>query len=250
MDCPTVCPQAGWLCDNHLCKGPPEVCTKITCAIASGDHYCGTIGDKCGGTLECGATCPKAGWACEHNMCKGDVICKALTCAASSVDNYCGAIGDGCGGTLVCGATCPKTGWVCDSGLCKAGPDAHCVPRTCTTASGDQYCGDIGDGCGSTLHCVTSCSKAGWTCQEGLCKAGPTAGCMALACTTASGDQYCGDIGDGCGFALPCGTACTKAGWTCQDGLCKAGPTAGCVPKTCTAASGDEYCGDIGDGCG
>jgi len=100
-----------------------QMCARLRrAALPNGDHYCGTIGDKCGGTLDCGTTCPKAGWVCNHNMCKGDSTCLLLTCVASSGDNYCGAIGDGCGGTLDCGSTCPKPGWVCVDGLCKAGP--------------------------------------------------------------------------------------------------------------------------------
>ena len=250
LECGNDCPT-GWTCGaDHICKGALRVCTPATCEATSGDHYCGTIGDTCGGTLDCGMACPRAGWVCDHNICKGDLTCKPLTCAASSVDNYCGAIGDGCGGTLDCGSTCPKDGWVCNSGLCKAGPVAHCVPKTCTTASGDEYCGEIGDGCGSTLDCPATCTKDGWTCQSNLCKAGPTANCVPRSCATANGDQYCGEIGDGCGSTVDCGTICTKTGWTCQDRQCKAGPSSGCVPLTCTTANGDQYCGNIGDGCG
>ncbi len=202
LDCGATCAKTGWTCQDNLCKGQPPACTPFTCNPASGGQYCGTIGDGCGNSLDCGTDCSAAGsgWVCgSNNVCVGDATCKPLTCVASSGDNYCGTIGDGCGGTLDCSATCPKDGWVCDQGLCKAGPTAGCVPKTCTTASGDQYCGDIGDGCGSTLHCGTTCAKDGWTCQDNLCKAGPTAGCTPLACTTANGDQYCGDIGDGCG---------------------------------------------------
>ncbi len=174
----------------------PPVCTPVSCATAGGDHYCGTIGDTCGDALDCGNTCPKAGWTCANNMCTGDINCPKLTCAPTSADNYCGAIGDGCGGTLDCGPTCPKDGWVCDNGLCKAGPNAHCVRTTCTTASGDQYCGAIGDGCGSTVSCPATCSKNNWVCDNGLCKAGPNANCTPLACLTANKDQYCGVLGD------------------------------------------------------
>ncbi|MGA9656313.1 MAG: hypothetical protein WBV96_20620, partial [Polyangia bacterium] len=251
LDCGTTCPTAGWTCGtDNICKGGPT-CVPTTCDAPNGDHYCGTIGDGCGGTLDCGTTCPKAGWTCSDNMCKADLTsCTPLTCVASSGDTYCGAIGDGCGGTLDCGTTCPKAGWVCENGLCKAGSTANCIARTCTTAYGDQYCGTIGDGCGNSVECGTTCAKAGWACQDNLCKAGPTANCVPLACTTANNDQYCGDIGDGCGGTVHCGTACTKAGWTCQDNLCKGGPTSGCTPLTCQTASGDQYCGDIGDGCG
>ncbi|HEX7596953.1 MAG TPA: carboxypeptidase-like regulatory domain-containing protein, partial [Polyangia bacterium] len=249
LECGNDCPT-GWTCGtDHICKGGTGVCTAIGCDTASGDHYCGSIGDKCGGSLDCGTTCPKSGWTCDHNLCKGDATCVPLTCQASSADTYCGAIGDGCGGTLDCGSTCPKAGWVCTSGLCKAGPTAGCVPKTCTTANGDQYCGDIGDGCGNTLHCGSTCSKSGWTCQDSICKAGPTAGCTANLCTVATG-QYCGDIGDGCGGTVHCGTTCSTTNWTCQNNQCKAGPAAGCVPVSCTPAGGGRYCGTIGDGCG
>ncbi len=45
-------------------------------------------------------------------------------------------------------------------------------------------------------------------------------------------------IGDGCGNSLDCGTTCDKSGWTCQNNLCKAGPTAGCTPLTCKPGLG------------
>ena len=224
LECGDDCP-AGWTCgDDHICKGGAGVCTPTTCDASNGDHYCGTIGDQCGGTLDCGTTCPKAGWLCSNNICKGDLTCKPLSCVAPSGDNYCGAIGDGCGGTLDCGSTCPKAGWVCVDGLCKAGPTSGCVARTCTTTSGDQYCGTIGDGCGNSVDCPATCSKTGWDCKDHLCKAGPTAACTPLACTTANADQYCGIIGDGCGNSVDCGTACTKTGWTCEGNLCKGEP--------------------------
>jgi len=89
------------------------------------------------------------------------------------------------------------------------------VARTCTTPSGDQYCGTIGDGCGNSVDCAATCTKSGWDCEDHLCKAGPGANCTPLACTTANDDQYCGAIGDGCGNSLDCGTTCSKTGWTC-----------------------------------
>ncbi|MGO9292079.1 MAG: carboxypeptidase-like regulatory domain-containing protein, partial [Polyangia bacterium] len=249
LACSNDCP-AGWTCGtDNICKGGTGVCTPATCDAPNGDRYCGTIGDQCGGTLDCGTTCPEPGWTCNNSICQGGSICTPLTCVASSGDNYCGAIGDGCGGTLDCSATCPQTGWVCDSGLCRAGPTADCVPRTCTTADGAQYCGTIGDGCGNSLDCGSTCAKTGWVCQDNLCKAGPTANCVPLACTTAGNDQYCGTIGDGCGNALDCGTTCANPGWTCQNNLC-IGPPGVCTPLTCTTGSGAQYCGTIGDGCG
>jgi len=147
LPCGTDCPQPGWKCAaDHICKGDPSVCTAKTCLASSGDHYCGKIGDGCGGTLECGNTCP-GGWSCVDNLCVGlPPVCTALTCATDSGDHYCDTIGNGCGGTLECGLDCPA-GWTCDKHVCKATPPT-CTRAACTTAGGDQYCGTIGDGCG------------------------------------------------------------------------------------------------------
>ena len=129
--------------------------------------------------------------------------------------------------------------------------DGGCVPVACTTASGDQYCGDIGDGCGSPLHCGTTCAKPGWICQDSLCR-GPPEVCTPLVCQPASGGQYCGTIGDSCGHLLDCGTDCSAAGsgWVCgSNNVCLGGTD--CVKATCNNANGvQQYCGNIGDGCG
>ena len=244
--CGNDCP-AGWTCGTDgICKGAQPFCAPLACTTSSGDHYCGTVGDGCGGTLACGNDCP-AGWTCgTDSICKGGPTCTAVACAASNGDHYCGTIGDTCGGTLDCGLTCPKAGWTCQNNVCNGG--VGCTPLTCVASSTDNYCGAIGDGCGGTVDCGPTCPKAGWTCNNGLCKGGPD--CVANTCTTKTGDQYCDDIGDGCGSTVHCGTTCAKANWTCQDGLCKAGPGANCVPLACKTANGDQYCGVVGDGCG
>ncbi len=76
---------------------------------------------------------------------------------------YCGTIGDGCGHSLDCGADCTAAGagWTCGgNGLCVGGAD--CSKVSCHNAKGvQQYCGDIGDGCGGTLHCPATCSNGG-----------------------------------------------------------------------------------------
>ena len=245
LNCPADCLQTGWVCQEHLCIGPPSVCTKITCATSSGDHYCGTVGDNCGGSLVCGDDCP-AGWTCgTDSICKGaQPFCAPLSCTTSSGDHYCGTVGDKCGGTLACGNDCPA-GWTCGpDNICKGG--ATCTPVTCAASNGDHYCGAIGDGCGGSLDCGLTCPKAGWTCQNNVCNGGIA--CTPLTCIASSTDNYCGAIGDGCGGTLDCGPTCPKAGWTCNNGLCKGGPD--CVANTCTTKTGDQYCADIGDGCG
>ena len=251
LDCPLTCPLPGWACgDDHICKGDPSVCTAATCVASSGDHYCGSIGDGCGNSLACG-DCP-AGWTCESSVCVGTPpACTLITCDTVGGGHYCGQVGDGCGRELDCPATCPTPGWDCVDHLCKAGPTSGCVPKTCSTASGDEYCGDIADGCGNTLHCAATCTKTGWTCQDHVCKGQPPA-CTPFTCTPKVGGRYCGSIGDGCGNALACGTSCEAAGpgWVCSDkNVCVGGPD--CVKVSCNNASGvQQYCGDIGDNCG
>ena len=249
LDCPAICPTAGWECKDNLCIGPPSVCTKIKCATDTGDHYCGTVGDNCGGSLKCGDDCP-AGWTCgDDHICKGvPPYCNLLTCTASSGDRYCGTVGNGCGGTLECGDDC-FTGWTCGTDhICKGGPGV-CTQTTCGASSGDHYCGTIGDKCGGTLDCGLTCPKAGWVCDHNVCKGDPNCPALTTCAVVASGDNYCGAIGDGCGGTLDCGPTCPKAGWVCDTGLCK-GPIGVCTPVACTTTSGDQYCGTIGDGCG
>jgi hypothetical protein len=226
------------------------VCTPAACDAPNGDHYCGVIGDQCGNTLDCGTTCPNAGWLCKNNMCKGGSTCTALTCVASSADSYCGAIGDGCGGTLDCGSTCPKPGWECVDGLCKAGPTSGCLcRRTCTTANGRPVLRNIGDGCGNSLDCGTTCTKNGWTCKDNLCKAVPrlavcrwpaprptatsTARPSETGAATRSTAERLARSPDG-----PAKTTCARPG------------RPSCAPLACTTANGDQYCGPVGDGCG
>jgi len=92
-----------------------------------------------------------------------------------------------------------------DGGVC---PTISCI------SGATQYCGDISDRCGQTLHCG-GC-PADKPCKNNVCGGG---NCL-TGCTVAGGD-YCGTIGDGCGGTLPCSTVCPKAKWTCgADHIC------------------------------
>jgi hypothetical protein len=213
-------------------------CSLTGCKVAGG-HYCGLIGDGCGGSINCPA-CP-AGETCIANICNngqgydGGV----LTSCTVVGGQYCGDIGNGAGGKLSCGA-CTAPGWSCTDGVCTASPGI-CAPAVCQTPSG-QYCGTIGDGCGYALTCPTC--PAGLTCVNNQCV--PAIGCTPATCNPAGG-QYCGGVlGDGCGGSITCG-ACTTPGWSCQNHLCKA--PAGCIPLACGTGAG-KYCGTIGDSCG
>ena len=173
--------QTGWLCENNLCVGGASVCIPASCDPVPGTRYCGKVGDGCGRGIDCGDNCAslQPGWVCNAatNSCVGGADCKKLVCDGESNARYCGKVGDGCGGTVDCGDTCSafRAGWVCDTsqGLCAGGPS--CVRTACTVAGGGQYCGDIGDGCGGTLHCG-DCPGSG-TCSNNVC---PGLGCGSM----------------------------------------------------------------------
>lgn len=173
--------RSGWLCEDNLCVGGASVCTPVTCNPSADARYCGSVGDGCGRGLACADTCSsfKSGWLCDttRNSCVGGPTCQRLTCTGAANVRYCGTVGDGCGGSIACGDTCAayKPGWVCDTskGTCVGGP--ACVRTACTTAGGGQYCGDIGDGCGGTLHCG-DCPSSG-TCTNNIC---PVVDCGAM----------------------------------------------------------------------
>ena len=157
LACGDDCP-AGWTCVKSICVGAPPACTPATCDTAGGGRYCGTVGDGCGGTLNCPTNCPKTGWVCDNRVCKGPPdVCTKVSCVTSN-GRYCGTIGDGCGGSIVCDSECSAAGtnWICNANVCVGGPD--CVKATCDNAKGvQQYCGNIGDSCGGTLSCPTTC---------------------------------------------------------------------------------------------
>jgi len=172
--------KTGWVCESNLCVGGADVCSPATCDPV-GAHYCGKVGDGCGRGIDCGDKCASLspGWLCNPatSSCVGGPDCKKLVCDGNPNARYCGKVGDACGGTVDCGDTCSafKAGWVCDTsqGLCTGGPS--CVRTACTAAGGGQYCGDIGDGCGGTLHCG-DCPGSG-TCTSNIC---PVLGCSAM----------------------------------------------------------------------
>jgi len=173
--------KPGWVCDSSVCVGGADVCTPAQCDPVAGARYCGKVGDGCGRSIDCGDNCASLnpGWVCNTatSSCAGGPDCTKLVCDGSPNARYCGKVGDGCGGTIDCGDTCStfNAGWVCDTtkGLCAGGPD--CVRNACTATGGGEYCGDIGDGCGGTLHCG-DCPGSG-TCTNNVC---PVVSCGAM----------------------------------------------------------------------
>jgi hypothetical protein len=138
------------------------ICPLLVCSTGTTQN-CGDLVDVCGQTLRCGAC--SADKQCKNNVCVGTECLAGCNIAGGS---YCGLIGDGCGGTLDCGTACPLAGWTCGADhICK-GDSSVCQADTCVAASGDQYCGTIGDGCGNTLDCGNPC-PTGWNCVNNLC---------------------------------------------------------------------------------
>jgi hypothetical protein len=203
---------------DGVCKGNAS-CQPIACDNGTPFKYCGTVGDGCGGKLLCSTTCAN-GQACGvDGLCKGDGTCIATACDNGTPFKYCGTVGDGCGGALRCSTDC-GTGKICDSntGLCKG--DSTCAPITaCTNGTDFNYCGKIGDGCGGSFLCSTTCGT-GKLCNTatGLCKGDSS--CKPITCTAENGGIYCGGpIGDGCGGAFTCPTTC-PTGYSCQSNAC------------------------------
>jgi len=163
LHCATTCPKDGWACDSHICVGPSDVCSKLTCQFPGADiclsppqvgHFCGKIGDGCGGALDCGQDCPP-GWICENSICRSSAVgCMPVECQSGNGDTYCGTINNCCGGTTNCNPVCPKN-FTCVNHLCVLGPG--CLGITCTPPGGGAYCGTIGDGCGTSLDCPATC---------------------------------------------------------------------------------------------
>ena len=217
--CPTGCPTVGWVCEDSLCKGPAS-CVPVVCNNGTPFNYCGDVGDGCGGTLHCGSDCDADQMCGADGICKGAASCVPIACANGTLFSYCGDIGDGCGGKLSCGTLCAPNQICGADGLCKG--DATCVPTTCENGTAYSYCGTVGDGCGGALSCPTNCGT-GKICdtKNGLCKGDST--CVPnAACTNGTAYNYCGDVGDGCGGTLHCGSDC-GVGQVCDatTGLCK-----------------------------
>lgn len=220
----------------------PECATPLSCRPPGG-QYCGRISDGCQGAQDCGGC--EGDWVCEEGLCVGGPDCEPIACEGPGGAQYCGLIGDGCGRGLECGA-CPDD-LVCENGLCI--PGAGCVPVGCNP-SGGRYCGMIGDGCGHALDCGAceapeECGVAGieHSCGKSLDI------CTPIACKPATGGQYCGRIGNGCGGVLDCPEACdngmtcgaeapnvcpSSGGGSCSGRQCDIAPCQGGTPTTVT----------------
>jgi hypothetical protein len=123
-----------------------------------------------------------------------------MGCDFGASGKLCGIVGDGCGRLLDCGGC--SNGFTCGGAgspnVCGARPDSGvCAPYVCNPVGG-LYCGDIGDGCGDTLHCgscpaAQECgTRVRGMCSTAcpLCKMVPT--CADAGITTVSGTVVTG----------------------------------------------------------
>jgi hypothetical protein len=124
-----------------------------------------------------------------------------------------------------------------------------CVPLTC--ASMGATCGTMLDGCGGQLSCG-ACGNGGrgrgGNRVEVCVGVGPsTCSEEGLTCTPANCARFnahCGEVSDGCGGVLNCGT-CT---YPDVCGGAGAPNQCGCLSTTCDKVGAN--CGTINDGCG
>ena len=276
---PAVCdvdPSTILDCDD----GKP--CTDDTCDPVLGcvyeaddDNACADA-DPCNGIETCisGVCFPGQPLACDDfNPCTDDTCAALQGCVYTPDDGNVCADGDGCDGVESCSGgqctpgvpmdcddgdkctadTCaPETGCshvpaagVCDDGLdCTA--DA-CADDECSHTLQPFYCilddlcvpsgaEDPGNSC---QKCAPTLSMDEWTYLGDGIPCGLGMVCYQGACCDHATSCALNDCGaDGCGGV--CGTC--PADWSCQDGLCVAGP---CDPDCEGKVCGPDGCGDV-----
>lgn len=132
------------------------------------------------------------------------------------------------------GALCPA-GLQCRAGYCfPLGGDGGCFPHQCE--SSDLNCGELDDGCGSTVQCgsCTSPESCGGGGHPNVC-----------GCAAPSDSQLCDDAGFKCGpltRADSCGKLRSVACGVCGAGqVCAAAATgASCLP--CSPETDAVFC--------
>jgi len=278
------------------CCAMTETCAEgVCCQIDCDGKACGES-DGCGGL--CNGSCPgdnevcvDGACDCAYQECQGvccdfGAICHDGACCTGDCAGAACGDSDGCGG--LCNGACPGDNETCVFGLCfctyEACDDVCCGPGEacaqgvcCALQCAGAACGDD-DGCGGLCDgtcagdnevcvggacqcqyeaCVDVCCAGGEVCDDGAC-------CAPLACGDPGAE--CGDLDDGCGQMLSCGSCGANAecsvdhqceclhveceGVCCNpEETCEGGQCYYCVPnclgKTC---GDDDGCGGLCDG--
>ncbi len=186
-------------CDPcHTCQDGPNTPGACVPDPAQVGDPCGAPGQVCAsdGTCTCTATsCTD----CEE--CGGDGVCTGCS---------------GCCDAGACVATCPQC-TICD--------DKQCLPCPgCCDGSGACQDGDRNAACGpngGVCEICTAPQACGGGGNAGVC------GCTATTCAAEGKD--CGQIDDGCGVMLDCGSC--------------GGSTPICINNVCTACTSHDQCG-------
>jgi hypothetical protein len=215
---------------------PGPGCTPTTCA-AQGKN-CGMIADGCGTQIRCGPDDCGAGYSCTENVCRcpnGTSVCppsgsSPTRCQSGEVcTNGTGACCTAQGKATACdGRECGPATDSCTGAVYACGPAGDdCTSRgfTCTTA-GQCECPD------SRATCPTSGASPTCCLTGQVCKDGNGVCCTPTTCAAQGG--ACGDIPDGCGGTLNCGScACPVSGFcgisvvSCGSGGCSCRTTPG-----------------------
>ncbi len=123
-------------------------------------------------------------------------------------------------------------------------PAPPCGPTNCNgccDATGQCQGGSVTNACGQFGNACNSCGP-GQTCSLGACVTQTT--CRPTTC--AALQKNCGQVSDGCGGTLACGT-CAGAETCGGTGLANVCGPGTCMPATCMSAGAD--CGTLSDGC-
>lgn len=201
-------------------SGLPNVCG---CTPESDGDFCNRQMKQCGsvdGTDNCGnprtatcGNCTGTGERCQDNIC---------VCTPSSKEDFCQQKGATCGsvtGTDNCGAVREENCGACTDGkTCQA--DNTCAGMVCTESE-QEFCNRYGKNCGTftnvscgtsrTVNCGMGCNS-GESCTNNVCACTPLTQCGL--------NQNCGDISNGCGGTISCGSCngtCTNNNCACNS---------------------------------
>lgn len=246
-------------------------CCKNNVCTLSGDASCGTRGAAC--TACSGDTPSCRSGECESNCTQdcGTGCCSANGCAPGTSDDSCGSghackscAGDAAGrkcvahdnGELACGCTVGAdcaSGSVCDHGTCAQKCVSGCSDAngTCQEGTGTDSCGAGGGLCQVCTDNQT-CTAGGCTSVCNGTGASPckNACCNGSVCQTPDG-AHCGPIGSACTQSCNGSSSCSQPSGSCAANCDHTAPAcgSGCCGSDnhCYAAgTSNTYCGTSG----